>query len=172
MHHLIRPCVASLATLWFRRSASQATRRTFYVVAVAAWSACFGAGASARDLKLLFLGDRGHHRPAERFAQLQPALAPRGIELTYTERLADLNPANLAAYAGLVVYANIDEIGPAEESALLNYVADGGAFIPIHCASYCFRNSPRIVDLVGAQFKRHGTGTFATELAAPEHPIL
>ena len=172
MHHLVRPCVASLATLWFRRSASHATRRSFYVVAVAVWSACFGGGASARDLKLLFLGDRGHHRPAERFAQLQPALAPRGIELTYTERLADLNPANLAAYAGLVVYANIDEIGPAEESALLNYVADGGAFVPIHCASYCFRNSPRIVDLVGAQFKRHGTGTFATELAAPEHPIL
>ena len=142
------------------------------VLLIACGFAMHSRTAEARDLKLLFLGDRGHHQPAERFAQLQPVLATRGIELTYTERLADVNKANLAKYAGLVVYANIDEIGPAEESALLEYVADGGGFIPIHCASFCFRNSPKVVELVGAQFKRHGTGTFATTIAEPQHPIM
>src|SRR5262249_44947895 len=42
---------------------------------------------------------------------------------------------------------------------------------PLHCASYCFLNSPRCIELIGAQFKRHGTGTFRTTVAAPDHPI-
>ena len=39
-----------------------------------------------KPLAVLFLGDRGPHRPFERFEQLAPVLAGRGIELTYTER--------------------------------------------------------------------------------------
>ena len=31
-----------------------------------------------KPLKLLFLGDNGHHRPNDRFRQLQPVLAKRG----------------------------------------------------------------------------------------------
>ena len=44
-----------------------------------------------KPLKVLFLGDNGHHRPAERFRQLEPVLAKRGIELTYTDKADDLN---------------------------------------------------------------------------------
>src|SRR5262245_60992553 len=47
---------------------------------------------SGPPLKVLFLGDRGHHRPADRAAQLTPVMHDRGIEVTYTERLDDLNP--------------------------------------------------------------------------------
>ena len=43
------------------------------------------ADEPAAPLKVLFLGDRGHHRPAERAAQLIPVLAGRGIDVTYTE---------------------------------------------------------------------------------------
>ena len=39
----------------------------------------------------------------------------------------------------------IDRIEPEQERALLSYVAEGGAFVPIHCATYCFRNSAKIV---------------------------
>ena len=42
-------------------------------------------------LKMLFLGDNAGHKPAERFKQLQPVFAQRGIELTYTDKLDDLN---------------------------------------------------------------------------------
>ncbi len=128
--------------------------------------------ATSPKLKVLFLGDRGHHDPADRAAQIAPALAGRGIEVTYTERADDLNPANLAKYDALLIYANIDEITKAQEKALLDYVEGGGAFIPLHCASYCFRNSPRYVALVGAQFQRHGTGTFDTKIVDPSHPIM
>src|SRR5262249_19562823 len=121
-----------------------------------------GSTAADRPISVLFLGDRGHHRPEDRARQLSPVLYDRGIEVTYTEKLADLNPETLARYDALLVYANIDRIEPAQEKALLDYVAAGGGFVPLHCASYCFRNSPAYVALVGAQFLRHGTGEFET----------
>ena len=37
-------------------------------------------------LRALFLGDNGHHKPSDRFKQLQPVLAKRGIDLTYMNR--------------------------------------------------------------------------------------
>lgn len=123
-------------------------------------------------LKLLFLGDNGHHRPAERFPQLAPRLAKRGIELVYTDRMADLNPETLAKYDGLIVYANQDTIEPDQERALLEFVNSGGGFIPLHCASYCFRNSSQYVALVGAQFQRHGGEVFGTEIEQPNHPVM
>ncbi len=129
------------------------------------------ARGASPPIPVLFLGDRGHHEPADRAAQIKPVLALRGIDVTYTENLADLNPETLAKYRALVVYANIDEIAPAQEEALLDYVEGGGGFVPIHCASYCFRNSPRCVALVGAQFKSHGAGEFDTTVVDAEHPI-
>src|SRR4051812_49300213 len=111
------------------------------------------AGDSEKPLSVLFLGDRGHHRPADRAAQLAPVMHDRGIEVTYTEDVNDLNVEKLAKYDALIVYANIDAIQPAQEKALLDYVAGGGGFVPLHCASFCFRNSPEYVKLVGAQFK-------------------
>ena len=46
-------------------------------------------------------------------------MASRGVELTYTERLDDLNTANIARYDALMLYANIDAITPEAEKALL-----------------------------------------------------
>jgi len=120
---------------------------------------------AAEPLKLLFLGDNGHHQPSARFAQLAPVLKERGIELTYSDKVEDLNAATLGKYDGLIVYANTTRISPEQEQALLDHVAGGKGFIPLHCASYCFLNSPKYIDLVGAQFQRHGTGTFRTVLA-------
>jgi putative membrane-bound dehydrogenase-like protein len=129
------------------------------------------AAAEERPLSALFLGDRGHHRPADRAAQLAPVMADRGIVVTYTEDVGELNPTTLAKYDALVVYANIDNIAPGQEKALLDYVAQGGGFVPLHCASFCFRNSQAYVDLVGAQFQRHGTGEFDTKFVDDDHPI-
>jgi putative membrane-bound dehydrogenase-like protein len=125
-----------------------------------------------KPLKLLFLGDEGHHRPAERFRQLQPVLAKRGIDLTYTDKVEALNLTLLAKYDGLIVYANITRITPEQEKALLDFVAGGKGFIPLHCASYCFLSSPKYVELVGAQFQRHETGIFRTTITEPNHPIM
>ena len=125
----------------------------------------------APRLKALFLGDQGHHRPSDRAAQLIPVMQSRGIDITYTENLDDLNPEKLARYDALILYANIDVLPKAQETALLDYVNNGGGFVPLHCASFCFRNSPEFVALVGAQFKRHGTGEFETKTVDAKHPI-
>lgn len=136
----------------------------FVLLASPAWG--------AEPVKVLFLGDQGHHQPKQRYEQLAPVLKQRGIALTYTEDLADLNAKTLGAYDGLLIYANTVEIKPAQEAALLDYVASGKGLIPLHCASYCFLNSPKYTELVGAQFLRHGTGTFRTKLARPDHELL
>src|SRR6266581_974414 len=130
------------------------------------------AHAQPAKIKILFLGDNGHHKPKERYRQIEPVLAAHGIDLQYTDVPLALSPDTLARFDGLLVYANLEKITPEQEKALLDYVAGGKGFIPIHCASYCFLNSPKYIELVGAQFKSHGTGTFRTTVAQPDHPIM
>jgi uncharacterized protein len=130
-----------------------------------------GHAAALPHIEVLFLGDKGHHKPAARAAELVPALAEKGIAVEYTDDINVLNAERLSQYDALILYANYDEISPAQESALLHYVEGGGAFVPLHCASYCFRNSEKFVALVGGQFARHGTGEFVAEIADRDHPI-
>ena len=125
---------------------------------------------SASEIDVLFLGDQGHHQPLPRFKQLRAALEPRGIRLTYTEDINQLNSKTLENYAALVLYANIDAIAEAPAKALLEFVEQGGGFVPLHCASYCFRNNEDVVNLIGAQFQRHGTGVFRTKTTEPTQP--
>ena len=124
-------------------------------------------GESDRPLNVLFLGDRGHHRPADRAAQITPVFAGRGIDVTYTEKLGDLNPETLARYDALLDLRQHQRDHPGQEKALLDYVEGGGGFVPLHCASYCFLNSPKYIALVGAQFQRHGTGDVRHEDRRP-----
>ena len=105
------------------------SRTIFAALVVIFGLADFTPACSAEPLRLLFLGDRGIHRPADRFKQLQPVLKERGIELTYTDRIADLNAETLGKYAGLVIYANQEKIAPEQEKALLDFVAGGKGLV-------------------------------------------
>jgi putative membrane-bound dehydrogenase-like protein len=147
-------------------------RRTLLAFSLALLIAVPAAAEAPKPLKILFLGDNGHHRPIDRFRQLQPVMAARGIDITYTDKAESLNPKTLAGYDGLIIYANTTSITPDQEKALLDYVEGGKGFIPLHCASYCFLNSPKYIALVGAQFKSHNTGTFSTIIAEPDHPVM
>jgi putative membrane-bound dehydrogenase-like protein len=135
-------------------------------------SAAVLPAAEPKPIRILFLGDNGHHKPNDRYRQIQPILEKRGIDLQYTDKIDALNPKTLAGYDGLLIYANTTTISPEQEQALLDYVASGHGFIPLHCASYCFLNSPKYVELVGAQFSKHGTGVFRTTIAEPNHPLM
>jgi len=132
----------------------------------------FTVTSSAAPLRVLFLGDNAGHRPTNRFALMQPVLASRGIELTYTDKLSDLNPDTLGRYDALVIYANHTRISTEQEKALLDYVEGGHGFVPIHCASFCFLNSPKYIELVGGQFKSHGTGVFKETIVNGDHPLM
>jgi type 1 glutamine amidotransferase len=130
-------------------------------------------GQSAQTIQVLFLGHNSKHHDSARFGpMLFKALESEKIAFTYTADPNDLNPATLAKYDGLMIYANHDKITPEQEKALLDFVLGGKAFLPIHAASYCFRNSPAYVALVGAQFQSHGTGEFTTNILEPDHPVM
>jgi putative membrane-bound dehydrogenase-like protein len=127
---------------------------------------------AAEDLRALFLGDNGHHKPRERFEQLAPVMSRRGIEVTYTDRITDLNAPNLAKYDAVLLYANIERIEKPEETALLDFVAGGGGFVPLHCASFCFHNSEPLIALIGAQFQRHGWERMRETVSEARHPVI
>ena len=98
------------------------------------------AQGTSPDHRLVFLGDRGPHRPKVRADVLIPAMRERGIAIEYTEDANILASPKMAEYDGLILYANIDEITPEQEAGLLAFVEGGKGFVPLHCASYCFRN--------------------------------
>ena len=135
--------------------------------------------AEARHVEILFLGaptaNHPGHDPVERYRVLKKALGVDGINLTYTEDLADIRRDVLDRYDGVMLYGNWkqnESMDSAQEKALLGYVEDGGAFLPIHCASACFGGSDAFVKLVGGRFKSHETGVFKTTIADREHPIM
>lgn len=127
---------------------------------------------AAETIQVLFLGDAGHHAPKARANQLIPVLAKRGIVMDYTEDVSLLQRDQLLRYDGVIVYANIDSIEKQHADALLEYVAGGGGYIPLHCASYCFRDSPALIALAGAQFQKHGGREFSTVVIQPTHPVM
>jgi putative membrane-bound dehydrogenase-like protein len=128
-------------------------------------------GAGPRRVKVMFLGDTGHHVPLERCRQIYSVLAKRGIDLTYSQDLADLNTENLNRFDVLLLYANWINIKPDQEKALIDYVESGHGFAPIHCGSYCFLNSPKITAIIGGRFKSHNTGVFEETIVAADNPI-
>ncbi|MFH5832160.1 PVC-type heme-binding CxxCH protein [Halalkalibaculum sp. DA384] len=123
-------------------------------------------------IQVLFLGhDSEHHNSEAYMPILASALADDGIHFSYTEDPADLNGPNLAKYDALMLYANHDSITTSQEQALLDFVESGRGFLPIHSASFCFRNSEAFIELVGAQFLEHETGTFTADIVNRDHPV-
>lgn len=108
----------------------------------------------------------------ERAQQIIPYLAARGIYVHYTERKEDLNIDNLNQFDGLMFYGNQTGLSTEQESALINYINDGGSLIAIHSASAMFPESDAYINLIGGAFKAHGTGTFTTERIIPDHPAI
>lgn len=127
---------------------------------------------SAERLRVLFLGDNGHHRPTQRAQELLPALARNGIDLFYSSERDDLNRAELARYHALILYNNHPTVSRPQLNALLGFVENGGGLVVLHCAAASFQNSEEFIRLVGAAFKSHGTGTFSAVRVAPDHPAI
>jgi putative membrane-bound dehydrogenase-like protein len=128
---------------------------------------------SPRRLEILFLGHKSKHHDSEKLADLLlKEYFKEGINISYTTEPNDINEANLKLYDGLLLYANHDTISTSQEKALLDFVKNGKGFIPLHCASFCFRNSPEVVEMIGGQFKSHKFESFPATIIQPEHPVM
>jgi putative membrane-bound dehydrogenase-like protein len=131
------------------------------------------ADPKSHRLEILLLGHKSQHHFSEKFAEIiSQQFFKDGINISYTTDPDDLNADNLSKYDGLMIYSNHDQITPTQEKALLDYVKGGKGFIPVHCASFCFQNSPEYIDMVGGQFKTHKTGEFAATIVDKKHPVL
>ncbi|HEX5025210.1 MAG TPA: PVC-type heme-binding CxxCH protein [Agriterribacter sp.] len=126
-----------------------------------------------RRLEIFFLGHNSKHHDSEKLAELlSQEYFKKGINITYTTNPDDLLREDLKLYDGLLLYANHDSITAPQERALLDFVNSGKGFIPLHCASWCFRNSPEVVELIGGQFKTHQYDSFTAVITKPEHPVM
>ncbi|MBX3240309.1 MAG: ThuA domain-containing protein [Chitinophagaceae bacterium] len=126
-----------------------------------------------RRLELLFLGHKSKHHNSEQLAEiLMQEYFKKGINISYTTDPDNMLDDDFSLYDGLILYANHDSITPEQNTALLNFISSGKGFIPLHCASWCFRNSPEAVALIGGQFKTHQYDSFPAVLLKPEHPVL
>ncbi len=126
-----------------------------------------------RRLEILFLGHQtNRHHNSERLADiLTKEYFKNGINISFTSQPDDLNEENLSKYDGLIVYANHDSISASQEKALLDFVKKGKGFIPLHCASWCFRNSSEVVEMIGGQFKSHKYDSFPAVITNANHPV-
>jgi putative membrane-bound dehydrogenase-like protein len=124
-------------------------------------------------VRVIMLGDKGHHQPSSLYRAIQKPLAEVGIDLEYSDDVdGTLNKSRLEKSDALLIYANIDTISDSQEKAMREYVASGRGLVPLHCATYCFRNSDAYIKLVGGQFKEHGGERFSTQIVLPEHEIM
>ena len=128
--------------------------------------------ARGERIRVLFLGDNGHHLPTKRAKELLPVLAKDGVDLFYTDNRDDLNPSELGRYHAVMLYNNHLTVTRPQISSLLQFVEKGGGLVVLHCASASFQNSEEFIRLVGAAFSKHGTATFGTVRVAPDHPAI
>lgn len=148
------------------------------LIALFPWSSCqqkqsFLSDTDPRRVEILVLGHESEHHNSEKLTMyLQTPLFQKGINLTYTTDLEDLNEVTLNDYDGLMIYANHEAITPTQESALKSYIQSGKALIPIHSASFCFQNSDWYIEAVGGQFSTHGEDVFAAKIVKPDHPAM
>jgi putative membrane-bound dehydrogenase-like protein len=134
----------------------------------------------ARRLEVLFFGaptaNGPGHDPVTRYRVIKRHLGTEGIDFTYTQDPAEaLNADTLSKYDALLMYGNWEQGGPMpadQLKALTDYVEDGGAFLPIHCASACYGGSPEFIKLVGGRFKSHTDGVFKVTNVNQSHPIM
>ncbi|HSI78519.1 MAG TPA: PVC-type heme-binding CxxCH protein, partial [Lunatimonas sp.] len=137
-----------------------------------------GGGEYAEDAKprraeILFLGHDSEHHDSGRFAPwLATAIFSSGINLTYTESTADLNPENLSKFDGLLIYANHEHLSPDQEAAMKSFLEGGKGLIPLHSATGCFKNSDWYINTIGGQFASHGEGEFTGKIVKADHPIM
>jgi len=133
------------------------------------------AGPNTGPIRVLFLGhDKEHHNSNLYYPMLAQALGREAIYFDYVTSLEAAlgDPEFLGRFDALLMYANYDEGERRYFKNLKAFVEQGGGFVPVHCASSCFRNIPEFDQLVGGRFKSHAKGVFSPVTIAPEHPAM
>ena len=131
--------------------------------------------AEAGPIRVLFLGHPAkHHNSNEYYPMLAKALGRDAIYFDYTVSVEEAlgNAKYLGQFDVLLLYANHGTIQPHQWKNLKNYVENGGGFVPVHCASWCFGNEPGFDQLVGGRFQSHQGAVFSARITDGKHPAM
>lgn len=111
----------------------------------------------------------GELAPAE---ELFTRVAAGRFRVTCSQDCADLAPERLERLSALVFMTTGElPIPPAGRQALLEWIAGGGAFVGIHCASDTFYSFPPYLEMVGGTFDGHPWHEeIAVRIEHPRHP--
>lgn len=130
---------------------------------------------NAERLDVLFIGDRGHHRPEERLHDVYGPMLRAGFAIDWEEDLEDISRARLDDYDCVMMYANQPQHQVVPQKffqALKGFVHDGGGFVAIHCTSGCFMQSQEWLEFVGARFVSHGAEVFKQDIVEHDHEVM
>lgn len=136
--------------------------------------------ANDGPIRVLFLGHAGggpgqaSHRPREMYPYLAEALGRDAIYFDYVdtpeEAFADRD--KLFRFDAVLIYANHKTMDRALWKNLRDFIEQGGGFLPVHCASWCFQNIFEYDQLVGGRFRSHDKGVFSPKTILPDHPAI
>ena len=70
-------------------------------------------------------------------------------DLSYLER------PKLDEYDLVIFYWTKDHLTPAQKHGLLDWMAEKGKFVAVHCAATAFRDCPEYESMLGGRFKKH-----------------
>jgi type 1 glutamine amidotransferase len=94
------------------------------------------------------------------------------FQVTITEDRAPLATLSRDKTDIALFYTQGGSLTPEQEKGLTSFVASGGAYAGIHCASDSFSNSDAYWNLVGGRFTGHGSGTFTVHVTVPWHEVM
>ncbi|MEC5125311.1 PVC-type heme-binding CxxCH protein [Verrucomicrobiales bacterium BCK34] len=133
------------------------------------------AESEVSAIRVLFVGHQSEQHPSDLYYPIiQKALGREAIYFDYVTSTADAFGSKdyLSKFDTVLLYANHKTIELDEWTNLKTFIEDGGGFVPVHCASWCFQNIPEYDQLVGGRFANHKTGIFRAKTIAPDHTAI
>lgn len=138
------------------------------------------AEETVSPVRVLFLGHEGSgpgqksHQPRLMYPFLAEALGREAIYFDYVETPEEAfgDPEKLSRYDAVLLYANHKTLDRKLWNHLRDFIEEGGGFVPVHSASWCFQNILEYDQLVGGRFQSHGKGVFSPKTVAPDHPAI
>jgi len=126
--------------------------------------------------KVLYVYGGPEFHPTEAAGKmLAEMLAADGrFHLEMTESLDAFATLPGSEYVAVVVYTTgfYEEMTPAREKGLLEFVRNGGGFVGIHSASDSFRDNREFIDMLGCEFLTHPEHhEFSVEITDKNHYI-
>src|SRR5450432_3761100 len=130
--------------------------------------------ADKKPAVLIFSKTNGYHHACipVGIAAIQKLGAENGFSVDTTVDSLSFTKKNLKKYAAIIFLCPTGEVlGPDQETALKQYIEQGGGFVGIHAAADCEYDFPWYGKLVGAYFKSHPKQQEAKlEIVDKNHP--